>query len=216
MSSKVDGKSKDEIILTELKDILSIVKSELNFAEAKHAAFLAFAVVVLFEIVKLYSSDCAVIYKLVYLVFGILWLIPIYKCLSSFNPNINEFKDGEDESSYENGDVLIFFGSISNYNNSELYLKDLYKKYFDYGVDDIPKLNLDYSKQILINSKITQNKLDLFKSVLRWTKNIFIGFIICMIVVFSVNLISNNNDIIKKLYEKNDSISFEIKSIKKD
>ena len=200
MSSKVDGKSKDEIILTELKDILSIVKSELNFAEAKHAAFLAFAVVVLFEIVKLYSSDCAV----------------IYKCLSSFNPNINEFKDGEDESSYENGDVLIFFGSISNYNNSELYLKDLYKKYFDYDVDDIPKLNLDYSKQILINSKITQNKLDLFKSVLRWTKNIFIGFIICMIVVFSVNLISNNNDIIKKLYEKNDSISFEIKSIKKD
>lgn len=126
------------------------------------------------------------------------------------------FKDGEDESSYENGDVLIFFGSISNYNNSELYLKDLYKKYFDYDVDDIPKLNLDYSKQILINSKITQNKLDLFKSVLRWTKNIFIGFIICMIVVFSVNLISNNNDIIKKLYEKNDSISFEIKSIKKD
>ena len=77
-----------------------------------------------------------------------------------------------------------------------MYLKDLYKKYFDYDVDDIPKLNLDYSKQILINSKITQNKLDLFKSVLRWTKNIFIGFIICMIVVFSVNLISNNNDII--------------------
>lgn len=221
MSSKVDesNESKDGIILTELKDILSMVKSELSFAEAKHAAFLAFAVIVLFELVKLYSSDYAIIYKYVYLMFGILWLIPIYKCLSSFNPytktnvNANVFKVREYTSSNEDKNVLIFFGNISKYNSPELYLKDLYIKYFDYEVDDMPKLNLDYSKQILINSKITQKKLDLFKSVLIWTKNIFIGFTICMIVVFSANFISNNNDIIKKLYEKNDSISVEINSI---
>lgn len=212
MSSKVD-ENKDEIILKELKEILSTVKSELSFAEAKHAAFLAFAVVVLFELVGSYSSNYRIIYKCVYFVFVILWLVPMYKCLSSFNPNTNEFKDRDTISSNEDKDVLIFFGSISKYSKAESYLKDLYKKYFDYEIEDIPKLNLDYSKQILINSQITQKKYDLFKSALKWTKNLFIGFTICMTVVLIGHFISNNNDIIKKLYEKNDSISVEINSI---
>lgn len=212
MSSKVD-ENKDEIILEELKDILSTVKSELSFAEAKHAAFLAFAVVVLFELVGSYNSDYGIVYKCVYFLFVILWLVPMYKCLSSFNPNTNEFRDRDVVSSNGDNDVLIFFGSISKYKSAELYLKDLYKKYFDYEIDDVSKLNLDYSKQILINSQITQKKYDLFKSALKWTKNIFISFTICMIVVLIGDFISNNNDIIKRLYEKNDSISVEINSI---
>lgn len=214
MSSKVD-ESKDGIILAELKDILSTVKSELSFAEAKHGAFLAFAVVVLFEIVGAYGSEYAPIYKVVYFIFGILWLIPMYKCLSSFSPNTNTFKDEEDGNynKDKDKDVLIFYGKISQYKSSKLYLNDLYKEYFDYDIDDIPKINLDYAKQILINSQITQKKYDLFKSALTWTKNIFIGFIICMIVVFSAKFISENSGTIKNLYKKNDSISVEVKSV---
>ncbi|MCR1822558.1 MULTISPECIES: hypothetical protein [Terrisporobacter] len=190
-----ENSNKEKEVLQKLKDTLAEVKRELNFAEAKNALGLTFTSAVFYKLIEYYSQNDIIIYKIIYFVSAIFLIIPIWKCLYSFNPNTNVFNDeGNEELDGEarlSRRVLIFYGSISEYKSSKAYLEDFCKGYSNLEINENYKEHLDHAKQILINSRITSYKYDSFKSAIRWIKKIMIVFIISMSTAFVCQKVDN-------------------------
>jgi len=165
-----------EEVLKELKDIFENVNRWLQFAEAKNGAligingvFLFKSVDFLFDIIngKLNGSKVLVTSSL--LIFSVAMII----ALKSFLPNTGVFEDKEVNEEIqninENNMVLIFFEDICKYESSKLYLKDIYQYFFynEITEENLSRRELDYAKEILINSRIASYKYKLFKRAIK-------------------------------------------------
>src|SRR5699024_1958230 len=147
----------------ELKIIYNDVKEWLKFAEAKNAGFLAFNGVVIFGYYELLDSKIPLVANHIYAVYiGIICclLSTLLLLISFFLLNKTVFNINKKRKVKKVGNTTntIFYGSISE-NNRESYLENLKEKY---NITDDRK-NADLIDQILLNSKITFYKLEIFK-----------------------------------------------------
>lgn len=170
----------DDKILSELKIILDEVKVWLHFAEAKHGALLAINLGLIFKCTDFFldiNKKVMIGNKKLLFIIIVLYIFSTIISFISFVPNVSSFSSLIEKKLYklkkkflrknninENKDVTInFYGNISNYDDYKKYLKDLYKKFNVVKKDNFIGIHCDYSKQIIINSKITTNKFYLFK-----------------------------------------------------
>lgn len=184
-----NDKKSNESAMEILKDIFENINRWLNFAEAKNGALIGVNGLFLFKSIdylfEIYNGLIKVNILLVGII-AVLFIIALLLSLKSFFPDTSVFVDKPDvpnsDSTNENR-ILIFYEDICKYQNSKLYLKDIYKYYLDININvkDLKKIELDYSKEILINSKITSYKCKLFKKSL---KTNFVAIIIfCMFII---------------------------------
>lgn len=171
--------------LEELKNILNQINNWLQFAEAKHGALLAINLVLIFECVDFfYSINKEEISgnKCFLFIIIILYCISTILSFISFVPKINTilgkisvfkklilivkkiklnffYKDKE----RNNKKILIFYGDICKYNDCKEYLKDFFYRYFNIRKTNFEKIYIDYTSEILINSRIALSKYRLFK-----------------------------------------------------
>lgn len=145
-------------MVSELKDILGNVNVWLNFAEMKNGALLAFEVALLAAVgsmdfldnqLKVFSCICILI-----------CMIPL---VFSFIPVLyNYVKKGKNDLQDEK-DTVIFYADIAKY-EWEDYLKLFYlrMKNEDKKIQDIPMLEQEYAREIVVNSRITLAKYRFF------------------------------------------------------
>lgn len=184
----------EEKVEEKLKEIFGYINDWLKFSEAKNAAILTLGVGTLFGL----SNYADKISKWMYIVVIVILFFSILSALISFYPNLSNskvnliaglFKKIAEILDNENSNtktIKIFYSDIAKKYNidgtQELeYLKDVYKDY--YNVDkstEFNQLEIDYAKEIIINSKITVNKYVFFKASLK----LFILFL----VLFSITI----------------------------
>lgn len=160
-------------MLDELKNILEEVKTWLHFWEAKYGALLAINLVLIFKCTDFIINikENKIVGNKVFLIcIMILYIVSTIISLISFIPKLNKLDDSyvcEDSTSATNN-LLNFFGDIKSYSSSKLYLRDIYKKYFNIEKrSKFPLIEQDYAKEIITNSQITNSKFKLFKWCVR-------------------------------------------------
>lgn len=170
-----------------LKDIFENVNKWLHFAEAKNAALIGLNGVFLFksiDFLRLSNNQCIGLPLLSTLLF----LAGIFISLFSFLPNVAKIKeikiDVDNEDNKNN--ILIFFSDIKDYKDSKQFLVDIHKFYFNNNIDKdlLNKIELDYAKEIHINSLIASKKYKLFKWSLKL--NLVAIFILFFSIILSV------------------------------
>lgn len=171
-----------------LKEIFSYINHWLNFAEAKNGALIVVNSAFVIGIAGIITNNDANISNWIrlymYSALGLL-LLAIGLALWSFLPMLDRFANcGNDN--YENA-ILIFFQDISKCKNAEEYVKRIYKDYYNIEKceNDIGKLELDYAKEIIYNSKVTVRKYKCFKYALYCS----IGAILSPIIALALYLI---------------------------
>lgn len=152
-----------------LKEIFENINNWLKFAEAKNATLVGGNGVIIFGIIKCLKDLENYTYFVYYLYFVIAFLsLSCIIALISFMANIKlpQYLFGKVDNKNNN---LLFYGSIQNYNEEE-YLKKLTESL---GISDSSihknKFCLMYAQQIIINSKITMRKFELFNIGLKIT-----------------------------------------------
>ena len=191
--------SEQNKILDELKNILEEVKTWLHFGEAKHGALLAINLVLIFKCTDFFINieENKIIGNKVFLIcIMTLYIVSTIISLISFIPKLNKLDDSEacENSTSITSNLLNFFGDIKGYNSSKLYLRDIYKKYFNIEkMSDFPLIEQDYAKEIITNSKITNNKFKLFK----WCVKIDILATIMLLVFWIGNILNISISFIK-------------------
>lgn len=190
----VDNDKINERSLEIVKDIFENTNKWLNFAEAKNGAligvnglFLFKSIDYLFEVINGELKVSIVLVGFIVAVF----MLAILIALKSFFPNnsIHVDKTGisevVDNNSVNAERILIFYGDICKYQNSKLYLQDIYKYYLEINVrlEDLKKIELDFAKEIIINSQITSYKYRLFKRALGL--NFFAILVFCILLIMA-------------------------------
>ncbi len=144
-----------------LKDIFDNVNNWLKFAEAKNATLIAGNGLVIFGIAKLLKDIEQ--YYLIYYLYFVIAVLGVSFCIAliSFIPNIKlpNYLFKENNLGESN---LLFFGSICKYDETS-YLKEL-KESLNITDEKVleSKFNKMYAQQIIINSKISMKKYQLF------------------------------------------------------
>lgn len=178
-------------VLYELKGILEEVKTWLHFAEAKHGAILAVNLVLIFKCTDFFiniNHKQIVGNKILLMTIMTLYSVSTIISFISFIPNVHKLDDsiGCICNTGEPNKLLNFFGDIKEYNSSRLYLIHVYKKYFNIERrSEFPLIERDYAREIIINSKITNSKLKLFK----WCVSIDILATIMLLVFWMGNVV---------------------------
>lgn len=184
--------SSDEKSIEILKDIFENTNRWLNFAEAKNGAIIGVNGLFLFKSIEFLFEAINDKLKAPILIVGFIitiLLLGILIELKSFFPNTSVYNDEVDcldsnSFHYDENVILIFYGDICKYKSSKLYLRDIYKYYLDKDIEieELKKIELDYAKEILINSRITSYKYKLFKMGLKLNfLSIFIFYIFLII-----------------------------------
>lgn len=189
MNNSNNDKLKEEV-LNELKDIFENVNRWLQFAEAKNGALIGINGLFLFKSIDFFIdtingklTSSIVLIGVTILIF----LLGMVKSLKSFFPNDSVYEDQNDDleriDDNENN-VLIFYNDICKYKSSKKYLITVYKDYFDKDIQsrNLRKIELDYAKEILINSRITSYKNNSFKLALKLNFMAIFVFLIFLIV----------------------------------
>lgn len=184
--STVNDEKIGENALDILKDIFENTNKWLQFAEAKNGALIGANGLFLFKSVDYLFNILNGKLKVDIFVVGFMttiFFIAILITLKSFFPNIGVYKDRSDVSDADDLNVdriLIFYGDICKYQSSKLYLRDIYKHYLQVNMKtkDLKKIELDYAKEILINSRITSYKYKLFGNAMKLN---FIGIFIFLV-----------------------------------
>lgn len=161
-------------ITDELKNIFENINGWLKFAEAKNGALVAINGVFIFKCTDFFVNlgDRKIFGSKIFLISVMsFFLLALLFVFVSFLPNIGTIPDKE-----ENNDdkctkckdrkcenILIFYGDISKYTDPKLYLNDLYMYYYNINREEFAKKELDYAKEIIINSQITLQKYRMFK-----------------------------------------------------
>lgn len=187
--STVDVENKGKESIAVLKDIFENTNRWLNFAEAKNGALIGVNGLFLFKSVDYLFEILNGKLKVDNLVVGLMttvFFIAILIALKSFFPDTGVYKDRSDISDADTSSadrILIFYEDICKYQSSKLYLQDIYKYYLEVNVKikDLKKMELDYAKEILINSRITSYKYKLFGNAMKLN---FIGILIFIIFLF--------------------------------
>ncbi len=134
----------------------------LSFAEAKNAALLAFNIAVI-AFVADFQKDFPVMSTLVMIAF----IVSSLTCLCSFIPNsANRPKPGP---KYLPSDNLLFWKDIAYFEDEEKYLDRVIERYFPGDAVEIAEKSMfiDFSSEIVINSRIAMRKYDIFSLALR-------------------------------------------------
>ena len=133
----------------------------LSFAEAKNAALIAFNVSMIAVI-----SDVLSDYMVLLVILVILLLISTIVALVSFMPETKNVSSNEKDAQEDNN--LLFFGDIAKCNDRTDYIEKTKKRYF-LPIDpekENENINSDLASEILINSRLTVKKYNLFKLAL--------------------------------------------------
>mgnify|MGYP000858739681 CR=1 FL=1 len=174
-----------------LKEVFENTNRWLQFAEAKNGAligvnglFLFKSIDYLFEVI---NGKITVNIFIVGFMTAVFFTSTIIS-LISFLPNTSVTEETAEDISRNNNSVecgvLIFFEEINNYKNQSAYLRDIYKYYLNKNVKikNLNKIELDYAKEILINSRITSYKYRLFKLAIRLNLIAIVVFFIFLII----------------------------------
>jgi hypothetical protein len=147
----------------------------LSFAEAKNAALLAFNIAVI-AFVADFQKDLPVMSTLVMFVFIIASLV----CLRSFLPNDTSRPDPGPK--YLSTDNLLFWKDIAYIEDDKKYLTRVIEQYYPATTaNDLErKMLLDFSSEIVINSRIALAKYNLFTWALRID---FIAFLLSVVML---------------------------------
>ena len=147
----------------------------LSFAEAKNAALLAFNIAVI-AFVADFQKDLPVMSTAVMLVFIIASLV----CLRSFLPNDTSRPDPGPK--FLSTDNLLFWKDIAYIEDEKEYLVRVIKQYYpDTTVNDSErKMFIDFSSEIVINSRIAMEKYRLFAIAVRID---FFAFILSILLL---------------------------------
>lgn len=147
----------------------------LSFAEAKNAALLAFNIAVI-AFVADFQKEHPILSTLVMFVFIAASLI----CLRSFLPNdTNRPTPGP---KYLPADNLLFWKDIAYFEDEKKYLAQVIECYFpDATVNEANRrMLIDFSCEIVINSRIAMSKYQFFTIALRID---FLAFILCFVLL---------------------------------
>ena len=154
-----------------LKDIFENTNRWLQFGEAKNGAliginglFLFNSIDYLFDILNGKLNVNIFIVGIMITIFGFSTIGSLISFMPNMSKMINNMELTSEHNCKDDG-VLIFFEDICKYESPEIYLKDIYKNYlsFNIEIENLEKLELDYAKEIIINSKIASYKYKLFK-----------------------------------------------------
>lgn len=155
-------------MIERLKDIFENVNNWLKFAETKNATLVAGNGLLIFGILKILQNLTIKDYVLWYVYFClVLFTISLILSLISFIPKVKIpyfLLNGN----IETADNLLFYGDLLKYNEKSLLekIKQISPKDDN---DASIVLNTMYAEQIIINSKITRNKLSLFDIAIKFT-----------------------------------------------
>lgn len=198
----------EEKMEEKLREIFGYINMWLHYAEAKNGAILAMSGAIILGLSNYEKS----LHIWIYLGLNFILVLSFISALLSFFPNLSNSKihnvskfflkvsevfDKKDSRNFP--PIKLFYKDIaekykSNDDDSlpKEYVVDLYKDYFNKVKDksEISKLEEDYSKEIIINSKITLNKYILFKSSL--------VFLIIFLFLFFISIAGS------KLFFKNE------------
>lgn len=148
-----------------LENIFSNINSWLNFAELKNAANLTFVVACLGVFFGGEQKNIFLyIICILFILSGLLSLI-------SFMPKTSKNSKGKYDSDYKYvnfnkmNDNLMYFDNIKNY-TCDTYIKQICIKYYEETTYNPTNYQLDLTEEIIINSKITSKKYNLFKKAL--------------------------------------------------
>ncbi|KEI04088.1 Pycsar system effector family protein [Clostridium botulinum] len=181
-----------------LKEILDDVNKWLAFAETKNGAIIALNGALLAGLVNImlnkdFNGYFGIWVKIPLYISSLCSVLAITFSLISFLPQLSVFKENEPCS--VGNCILNFYGDIAKYKSANQYMKDIYKQY--YGVDkeenQLLKIELDYAKELIINSCITVKKYRWFRLSLQFTISAVvtpIPVIIGKIIIFIINKIN--------------------------
>lgn len=157
----VEIRKEHPLMYDKLKDIFLNVNEWLKFAEAKHAALIAFNVATLFGLISTYSSlkalkeikfkyiEIAISISLFFVVGSI-----IYSLWNSFFPKTKPSVKEETPVRVSN---LFFWG------DTRLLTRQTFLQELNILEENCPKLELNLIDQIIQNSKIASNKYETFE-----------------------------------------------------
>lgn len=186
-----------------LKEIFENINKWLHFAEAKNAALIGLNGAFLFKLIEIISDQMdGELYNIITVniiggkllcsitllgIVVILYLGAILLSLKSFLPNTSKIEISNElieKNNYGQDRILMFYLDIDKYESYNQYLIDIHKYYFDRDVEitDLKRIEIDYAKEILINSKITTEKYKLFKLALKLNFAAITVFIISIII----------------------------------
>lgn len=181
-------KKNDDKVINILSEIFKNTNEWLVFAETKNGVLLSINGLFLFRLLDYLKKPnlCNLPLKtrMIWILL-IIFLVAMLITLKSFFPNHTAFVDKNIniyEDNCDDSKTLMFYGDISKYECSKLYLKDIYRYYLNTNIDmeNINKYELDYAKEIIMNSKIACYKYKCFECAL-----ILNGLGILLLVIFS-------------------------------
>lgn len=197
-SNRGDNLIKD--VEAKLKGIFDDVNKWLTFAEAKNGAMIALNGAILAGLANiLFNKDFNEYFniwvKMILYISVACTAAAIVILLISFLPQLSVFK-GMDVSCDEEC-VLIYYGDIAKYKNEKQYIKHIYHYYFniDKSEDELSKIEIDYGKEIIINSSIAVKKLKWFKLALKFTISAVITPIPVIIALIVIHVLKNVNSV---------------------
>lgn len=155
-----------------LQNIFSSVNDWIKFAEAKNAALFAANSTLIIAVLKEISISKWLEIWLPYRIgIGIYVGLLITQlalsatiCLYSFFPQIKHLPLAPQKEEPKDTDNLLFYGDIAHYEPKH-YLRCLYKQQGEYIISTMP-LEVDYARQIVVNSRIALRKYHLFTAAL--------------------------------------------------
>lgn len=163
-----DGKN----ILNELKYIFDTTNKWLQFAEAKNGALIAINGTLIFKCIdfftdshlgKVKGNEIILIIAIgLFILATSISLISFFPKMGKNNTNNNNVCNCYCLKKIRQNRLLNFYGDISKYNNGTEYLKDIYEFYYT-KKKPFHKIELDYSEEIVFNSKVTLRKYKMFK-----------------------------------------------------
>jgi hypothetical protein len=155
-----------------LKDLLGFVDSHVRFAETKNAAVLVFSAGGLYAIAQVAAASLNSSFILPYWVklylsslvffFGLSILFALF----SFYPKKNLAAKPWRQSSIHHNRNLMYYNDIQDYNSLD-YLKELHSAIgIPFSERSLSSLEIMYSEQIIVNSRIACRKFMWFKASL--------------------------------------------------
>lgn len=181
-----------------LKEILDDVNKWLAFAETKNGAMIALNGALLAGLVNImlnkdFNEYFSIWVKVPLYISSLCAVLAIIFSLISFLPQLSGFKENEPCSG--GNCILNFYGDIAKYKSANQYIKDIYKQYYDVDKEEnqLSKIELDYAKELIINSCITVKKYRWFRLSLQFSISAVvtpIPVIIGNIIIFIINKIN--------------------------
>ncbi len=140
-----------------LEKSLDRINHWLQFAEAKHAALIAFLIALLAIVCGGDFINNIILQAIV----AIVYLAALIVSMLSFYPRYDK-DTSRIAGKYNNDDNLLFWKDIAKYAEED-FLKKVYKDFFSEDAASFGTNEKLYAQEIIINARITSKKYDLFR-----------------------------------------------------